>query len=205
MSISTRLSIRWLPNPPSEPTSTIVLTLPKTHMYIDLRLSVSKPELYWGLAGYSTHVGNTCTFSHLIDSRGQVGATDIGVNTTQPDGTILETGSMLNFDTGKVEDYEEVWFEEKREEYVGLIRVEGEATGIMARVGEWWQVMVYEDGEVKAARWRKQGEEWEMIWGVEEEWDGGPPVDVLNGQVVGNVIRYAGREWNVVELSDESS
>ncbi|PPQ64062.1 hypothetical protein CVT24_008875 [Panaeolus cyanescens] len=203
MSVSTRLSIRWLPEPASEPTSTIVLTLPKTKLYIDIRLSVSEPSLYWGFAGYSTHVGNKCTFSHFMDSRGLIDAIDSGIFTTQPDGTTLETGSMMNFDTGKVEDYEEIWFDETREEYIGLVSAEGEAKGALVRVGEWWQGMVYENNEFRSARWRKDGDNWEMIWGVEEDWDHGKPPgnSMLEGLAVGQEVQYAGKRWRTVESS----
>ncbi|CAK7243357.1 MAG: hypothetical protein STHCBS139747_004876 [Sporothrix thermara] len=122
-SISHRVSIAWLPAPPSEPTSTVVLTSPG-RWFVDVRillpLSSTHPQLDWALAGTSSSTPvrpgvSDCVWRHWVDSRHANDAdteaqVDRGRNTDQPDdGTVLETGSMVNPATGQVQDYEEVW------------------------------------------------------------------------------------------------
>lgn len=55
--LSTRRSIAWLPDPPSEPTETLVLTGSK--WYIDLRVLKEGLILDWGMAGIKETVGGT--------------------------------------------------------------------------------------------------------------------------------------------------
>lgn len=47
--ISTRLSIRWLPEPPFETTDTIVLTI--NEWYVDLRINKDTGLIDWAIAG----------------------------------------------------------------------------------------------------------------------------------------------------------
>lgn len=136
-SISLRQSIAWLPNPHSEPTSTVVLTSPQRR-FVDVRIllpagvrpsmvdgsflvtSSSTPlGLDWALAGTSssTAVPNTNgkvtdgVWRHWVDSRYEDADSqvDAGRNTEQADGSVLETGSMENPATREVAVYEEVW------------------------------------------------------------------------------------------------
>ncbi|KAJ9129642.1 hypothetical protein NKR19_g10267, partial [Coniochaeta hoffmannii] len=59
--VSIRTSIQWKPDPPSEPTSTLVLTSPGRH-FVDVRillpldssLPLSPEKLDWAFAGTST-------------------------------------------------------------------------------------------------------------------------------------------------------
>ena len=53
-SVAFRKSIRWLPDPPSEPTHTVVLTGP-SGVFLDIRFLKDTPnEIDWAFAGYRT-------------------------------------------------------------------------------------------------------------------------------------------------------
>ncbi|CAK7214318.1 hypothetical protein SBRCBS47491_002100 [Sporothrix bragantina] len=118
--ISHRVSIAWLPAPHSEPTSTVVLTSPGRR-FVDVRVlgtTKESQELDWALAGTSSSTPvakgvSDCVWRHWVDSHYENedadAQVDRGRNTDQPDGTVLETGAMVNPATGKVQDYEEVW------------------------------------------------------------------------------------------------
>jgi hypothetical protein len=45
--ISIRKFIRWLPDEPSEPTSTIVVTSPKLKRFVDLRILLPDNDSSW--------------------------------------------------------------------------------------------------------------------------------------------------------------
>lgn len=132
-SISIREHIRWLPDPPSEPTSTIVLTSPERR-FVDIRVLLqpdgSLPpvsdeplpldQLDWAIAGTSSSElrddghGNSVRHSrwaHWVDSRfpDAESANDEGDMFPQPDGLTLEKGRMVNPATGLETDYEELW------------------------------------------------------------------------------------------------
>ncbi|CAJ2509839.1 Uu.00g057390.m01.CDS01 [Anthostomella pinea] len=127
-SISIRDSIRWLPEPASEPTSTVVLTSPERR-FVDIRIlkptsngeaaenEVELPtsRLDWAFAGCSTsevHNGvRHSTWRHFVDNRssGAEEVTDEGNMVTQDDGRTLETGRMVNPATGRETNYEEIW------------------------------------------------------------------------------------------------
>ncbi|KAK3307203.1 uncharacterized protein B0T15DRAFT_394169 [Chaetomium strumarium] len=131
--ISVREYIRWLPDEPSEPTSTIVLTTPERR-FVDIRVlkdtttSSSNDasgdamfpvsRLDWAIAGTSesslimngTRHGR---WHHWIDSRSKSteGLMDEGDMFDHPsDPTLtLERGRMVNPLTGAETDYEEMW------------------------------------------------------------------------------------------------
>lgn len=47
--LSTRISIRWLPDPPSEPTDTLVMSVGEH--YMDLRVTKAETTIDWAMAG----------------------------------------------------------------------------------------------------------------------------------------------------------
>jgi len=47
--ISTRISLRWLPDPPSEPTDTLVFNVGA--YFMDLRVLKADTSIDWGMAG----------------------------------------------------------------------------------------------------------------------------------------------------------
>ncbi|KAK3940329.1 hypothetical protein QBC46DRAFT_354316 [Diplogelasinospora grovesii] len=132
--ISKREYIRWLPDEPSEPTMTMVLTSPERR-FVDLRILHPDPNgdkntcelpperLEWAIAGTSSSwplsppldEGNGpvmhARWEHWIDSRtlDVENAADEGINYPRPDGTTLEKGRMVNPATGLEADYEELW------------------------------------------------------------------------------------------------
>jgi hypothetical protein len=149
-------------NPPSEPTSTIVLTSPQNR-FVDIRLLLPLggddggggggggaaithdwAKLDWAIAGTSsrdtTQTPVKATFKHWVDSRyvDADNATDEGLmRPSETDPTeVIESGEMVNFATGRVEQYEECWVD-------GLPSGEGE-DGDIAVAG--W-VLVYEEGD----------------------------------------------------------
>ncbi|KAH9900443.1 hypothetical protein F4778DRAFT_738967 [Xylariomycetidae sp. FL2044] len=130
-SISIRESIRWIPEPASEPTSTIVLTSPGRR-FVDLRIlpaaeddetnterEVGLPlsRLDWAIAGYSRSESRNgvthSTWEHFVDSRSTrpEELTDEGDMFPQGHGRTLEKGRMVNPATGRETDYEEVWLD----------------------------------------------------------------------------------------------
>jgi hypothetical protein len=47
--ISTRISLRWLPDPPTEPTDTLVYNV--GNYFVDLRVLKADSSIDWGMAG----------------------------------------------------------------------------------------------------------------------------------------------------------
>lgn len=147
--VSFRDYIRWGTDPPSEPTSTLVLTSPNRYFvdirvlktalarsrdkYIDEPHSLEREHLDWAIGGTSASTQRTrpdgsrvshSVFTHWVDSRTThpENATDEGDMLPQPDGTTLETGRMLNPVTGVESDYEELWRDGASEEVPALAK-----------------------------------------------------------------------------------
>ncbi|EAW13639.1 uncharacterized protein ACLA_043590 [Aspergillus clavatus NRRL 1] len=113
-SLSTRISLRWLPGPAFENTDTFVMSL--TGWYVDLRVDKASGRLDWAIAGRRI-VESTdplrVRFTHEIDSRGSFADADCGTFTALDDGDELEVGKMARVDLPgcPVRAYEEVWRE----------------------------------------------------------------------------------------------
>ncbi|RPA97758.1 hypothetical protein L873DRAFT_1741357 [Choiromyces venosus 120613-1] len=153
--ISARVSIRWLPDPPSEPTSTIVTTSPKLQ-FVDLRITAlteppSPPQ--WAIAG-KTVVGTPMRWVHEIDSRTDEPGEDSGMNTPLPNGDILEKGRMVDDEDGQMKDYEEVWRKVDIDEGVVVVLEcdDAGARGRVVRVGGYCQGLVKVDGKTSCER-----------------------------------------------------
>jgi hypothetical protein len=129
--ISTRAFIQWLPNPPSEPTSTVVLTSSQRH-FVDIRVladqAVDPAHVEWAFAGRSTSKvvdGKTLSqWHHWIDSKstrpGEV--VDKGEMMPEDDeGLALEKGEMVNPATGRLTEYVEGW----RDGEIGVVLAPG--------------------------------------------------------------------------------
>jgi hypothetical protein len=120
--ISTRAYIQWLPNPPSEPTSTQVLTSSQKH-YVDIRVIAERPSksvdpahVEWAFAGHSaSKVVNGKTLSqwyHWIDSKTSTPEEVVDKGEMLPEdaeGLALEKGAMVNPATGRMTEYVEGW------------------------------------------------------------------------------------------------
>ncbi|KIW11204.1 hypothetical protein PV08_10504 [Exophiala spinifera] len=108
--LSTRVSIRWVPGEPSEPTDTLVMSV--GGWYVDLRITKSDGTIDWAMAGERLILSQeplTCQWTHWIDSRGY---TEPDVGSFKPgseDTDSVETGSMVNPETNQLTPYEEVW------------------------------------------------------------------------------------------------
>ncbi|KAJ6463347.1 hypothetical protein C8R45DRAFT_1025393 [Mycena sanguinolenta] len=159
--ISFRESIRWLPNEPSEPTQTIVLTS-ASGVFLDVRFNKeggSAAHLDWAFAGYRSSPTPTSTkFTHHIDSRtlDPLQVVDVGTNTPLPDMRTLEAGEMVNPATGIMAQYEEKWRDEECDEAVFVRNIAGSvwrawagrwqlALGRTPR-GEFWAWQGFNDG-----------------------------------------------------------
>ncbi|KAJ7248899.1 hypothetical protein B0H12DRAFT_713991 [Mycena haematopus] len=137
-SISFRESIRWLPEEPSEPTQTIVLTSLKSGAFLDVRFNKETGDLDWAFAGYRfSSTPNSTKFTHHIDSRtlNPLHVVDVGANTPLPVGRTLEAGEMVNPATGIMTPYEEIWRDEDYDEAVFVRNVAGSVW--RAWVGPW--------------------------------------------------------------------
>ncbi|KAF7589576.1 hypothetical protein BBP40_004155 [Aspergillus hancockii] len=122
--LSTRISLRWLPEPASETTDTIVMSV--KGWYVDLRVDKKTGDIDWAIAGQrvvDSSEPRRVQFTHEIDSHNSFDAVDCGTFTTLPNGDDLETGSMPRPDLpgAPMTEYEEVWRELKfREGPTGL-------------------------------------------------------------------------------------
>jgi hypothetical protein len=118
--ISTRAFIQWLPDPPSEPTSTEVLTS-RQKFFVDIRILKDFSKIDWAFAGRSESrkneaTGNTSTrWHHTVDSRFIDAESVIDQAEMLPEdpesGIALEKGSMVNPTTGVEAAYVEGWRE----------------------------------------------------------------------------------------------
>ncbi|KAI5812478.1 hypothetical protein BZA77DRAFT_286322 [Pyronema omphalodes] len=201
MSISHRISIRWLPTPASEPHSVLVLTSPERR-YVDLRLTLSPSgnteSLYWGFAGQSFYpTPNSGRWEHFIDSRSDEPGCDEGSLEVLKNGDVLEKGRMVDFEEPEkgVREYEEVWRDEVLDKDKRVAIVLDTQDGRMVRVGGWVQAVLKSREGFAAGRWK----EGEKIWAVgkelilEEIWENEKEL------VLGEEIEREGVVWKVVE------
>lgn len=189
-SISRRISLRFLPDPPSELTSTLVLNAGGgTNLYTDFRPFLREPTACeWAFAGAKEYLsGDRCQWSHVVDNRAKPGdepaAPDVGHCETLPNGDELETGEMVNPATGRVEAYEEVWRDKTlapgtKVVAVQLKRKDTEAVlGIFVQVGDWAQIVTKTENEDVAARRWYFDRSWRLVssYGWNTKWM--PPLD----------------------------
>ncbi|KAL4802599.1 hypothetical protein BDV18DRAFT_62936 [Aspergillus unguis] len=109
--LSTRVSLRWPPEPAFENTDTLVLSV--GNWYVDLRVDSTTGEIDWAIAGerLQDKNSNEVLFTHELDSRNSFGVADCGSFSALPNGDELEVGVMPRADLpgAPVRDYEEVW------------------------------------------------------------------------------------------------
>lgn len=135
--ISSRAYIQWLPDPPSEPTSTLVLTSSQRR-FVDIRViandtpgpkAANPSHVEWSFAGHSTSfTTNNKTHTqwhHWIDSTTTTPEDVVDKGEMLPEdseGLALEKGSMVNPATGRLTEYLEAW----RDVDVGIVPFLGE-------------------------------------------------------------------------------
>lgn len=180
--ISTRLSLRWLPDPPSEPTDTLVYNVGS--YFVDLRVLKSDNSIDWAMAGERQVISQDprvyppiplpiiftncfprtvkCRWIKIIDSLGPSDP-DEGSFTTFPNGDDLETGSMPHPETGVVTKYEEVWRNLKPREGVkhAWILQSVDEKCFLGRIGGGYVALREAEGKLFGAR----REEWDVSEG----------------------------------------
>ncbi|KAI9038833.1 uncharacterized protein KD926_010166 [Aspergillus affinis] len=112
--LSTRISIRWIPEPASETTDTVVMSV--KGWYVDLRVDKTSGDIDWAIAGQrivDSQESSRVQFTHEIDSHNSFNVADCGTFSALPNGDDLEIGSMTRPDKpgAPVTKYEEVWRE----------------------------------------------------------------------------------------------
>ncbi|KAL4867823.1 hypothetical protein BDV12DRAFT_110660 [Aspergillus spectabilis] len=109
--VSTRISLRWPPEPAFENTNTIVLSVQS--WYVDLRVDRATGTIDWAIAGerLQDKESNEVVFTHELDSRNAFGVADCGAFSSLSNGDDLEVGVMPRPDLpgAPVKEYEEVW------------------------------------------------------------------------------------------------
>ncbi|KAI1381385.1 hypothetical protein F4677DRAFT_123864 [Hypoxylon crocopeplum] len=191
-SISIRSHIRWLPDPASEPTSTLVLTS-SGRWFVDVRILKPTPRddeskqlppdrLDWAFAGTSESSQREdgrggkvahSTFHHWVDSRVHAAekVRDEGDMFPQPDGTTLETGRMVNPATGAETDYQELWQDEEPvwidEASVPcvVLQLQDDSRGVrgmVIRLGQYCQGVMREGDDFTAERWEWRDARWTL-------------------------------------------
>ncbi|KAJ3542507.1 hypothetical protein NM208_g4063 [Fusarium decemcellulare] len=213
-SISFREFIRWLPDEASEPTSTIVLTSPE-HRFVDIQ-KLPLDRLDWAIAGTSssepTGEENVTRgqWHHWISSRTieTEGLCDEGYNHLQPDGKTLERGAMVNPETGKETDYEELWrdedplpttFETPKTIVLRLERGD-EVKGLVILLGQYCQGLLRKGGNITAERWYwTKSDGWVRTIAVGE--DALPHPQILDTSIleVGEILSVGDEQWRVIE------
>ena len=230
--ISVRQHIRWPPAPPSEPTSTVVLTSPSRH-FVDVRILASNGhgegggngdmKLDWAFAGTSSSQPGRepgtrhAVWRHWVDSH----ATEPEMVRDEafvregagPGGSELETGRMVNPETGVEADYEEAWSSLEPSVEPGS---EGRATcvvlrtwdddrgvrGVVVRLGQFCQGILRDRDAVTVERW---------VWERDGGWslsvrygEGTLPVEALLADSqrfkFDDTVEDGKRTWKVVEV-----
>ena len=178
------LLTRWsqLPDPPSEPTSTIVLTS-AAGSFIDIRLfktaerdrvsyvgGNNDEDVEWAFAGFADsspakdgRPAHT-VWTHWIDSKSNTPVSDEGDMYPQPDGDVLERGNMQKPGTGQNCDYEEVWhdleirvLEGENHRICTVLKADSPSAhvkGMLMRVGDWCQGILKTSEGLTIERWQ---------------------------------------------------
>lgn len=146
---------------------------------------------------------------HWISSRAvdPAGVSDVGDMYPQDDGTTLEKGSMLNPETGRVSDYDELWLDllPPASDVTAVLQVDDEAAGVKGMavwIGSLCQGIARDADGVTLERWERGDDEaWTRTarMGSREM----PCASVVTGKVVleqDGVVACGGDMWKVVEL-----
>ncbi|KIW66906.1 hypothetical protein, variant [Phialophora macrospora] len=228
--LSTRLSIRWVPGEPSEPTDTLVMSV--GGWYVDLRITKADGSIEWGMAGERIILSReplTCKWTHWIDSRGYTDP-DVGsfhpvdpstcaTPDTDPATDTVETGSMLNPETNIDTPYEEVWrglqaSSSDRFPWAWIVRSQDGRTFLSQVGGDFLALKGGKDGPVGEAGFCARREHWDgaqQCWTVKleaGERDNLPSLPGMAGNTdtdasKGPAWAQSAKEGDVVELFGE--
>ena len=127
---------------------------------------------------------------------------DEGIFNMLDNGDCLETGTMLNPDTGREMAYEELWRIlpiEGGKEVVLLESVGADDKTFLGRIGKWFQgIGTSEGGKVHARRSELVDGQWEDIF-VIGEGEMVPVIEVHTKWEEGNEVDIDGRLWKVLD------
>ncbi|KAK8021229.1 sodium/nucleoside cotransporter [Apiospora arundinis] len=227
-SISVRKYIKWGDTFPVENTSTIVLTSPKRH-FVDVRLRIplekgvvarDPAQLDWAFAGTSSHDAGASpphsVFRHWVDSRHEdaEAVVDEGdmVPSQQP-GETVESGQMVNPDTGVMQAYEECWLDGEPEEgskgWVLQYHDEGAGAGeggrgLMTKIGGRVQGVLRVGKEVAVGRWEiapgASSSSWTAVAEIGSMANTGFPTGLPAAPAIGDKVQAQdGRQWVCLE------
>lgn len=204
---------------------------PDSYVLGEIRIGLQ--DLDWAIAGTSESwpvrdgpPGTTHgRWNHWIDSRitDTDGVADEGVNYPTDDGKTLEKGRMLNPDTGKETDYEELWRDvdpKPPNNNFAVVEFDKgmECRGSVVLVGTYCQGLLRKGGMVTAERWeRDAGEDdsggkgpqgrhvdgWRRSVVIGEEGDGLPCAHIVanvGSLKVGEIIKVGDDNWVVAEV-----
>lgn len=204
--VSTRISLRWLPNAPSEPTDTLIFNIGS--YFMDLRVLKADAKIDWGMAGVREILSQSplkCRWIKTIDSLGP-SEPDEGEFTKLPNDDYLETGSMPYAENGGVvTEYEEVFRE--LELLLGAKRawiiqsIDGKK--FLGRVGGRYMALSGKEGTEFGARSEEWNEDegWKTKYAI-GELSGVPSfASIGSGQVTGEESWKVGEKVKV--LGDE--
>ena len=133
-------------------------------------VSSDDDDVEWAFAGHATsspaqdaRPAHT-VWTHWIDSKSDVPVSDEGDMYPQPDGDVLERGSMQNPTTGRNCDYEEVWcdldipvLEDEASRVCTVLKADSpsaDVKGIVMRVGDWYQGILDTSNGLTVERWQ---------------------------------------------------
>jgi hypothetical protein len=148
------------------------------------------------------HRPKVATFIHTVDARfpaDPLSVKDEGLFNKLANGDDLETGSMMNPDTGAVMRYEEIWREIPVEENaVALLESVGQKDKTyVGRIGKWFEGIGTRNGKINAIRKELKDGEWRTVFVVGDE--AHIPVFEETGWKVGDQIELNGRSWKVLD------
>lgn len=158
-------------------------------------------------------------WTHWVDSQHPLGTEvqDEGDMYPQDNGETLEYGAMVNPESGKVEKYEECWFDVNLDELKGegrrfgwVLKSESEGwRGMVVRIGDYVQGVAKKGEKVGAERWEWKGGKWVSVvsvgdldiplGGVFKEEGGFEVGRLVTGKATSESNEDEERVWKVVE------
>lgn len=164
----------WEFDDPFEDTDTLVLTSGQG-WFVDVRFALHGDgwDGIWAFAGrgWISFPGDTagrvqipylchCRWEHEIDSRGDDKLEDAGDVVLLPNNESVEFGSMLDPGTGKHRMYKEYWVGLEGQKRPCVVVKRSDDNGIVVRVGDWCQGIVWRDKSAPTAKERVWVERW---------------------------------------------